>query len=189
MVPAKGGAVMRHRVRAAAVKADEMRPRLQDFGIGAGVNVAGVGGGVNATLGKSRHRHDADVAKKVLIELADHRVLYAPYHMEIEYQCIDSVQRMRQRLTDRMGELDQDSPLMPQLRQIRRSCRLFLDETAGPGAHGFGIAPWESGDFMAALGALRASVGLCLAVIAERYGLDVEAELAPILPPAPTDQD
>ena len=33
------------------------------------------------------------VARRVLAFLEDRRVLFNPYHLEVEYQCIDSVRR------------------------------------------------------------------------------------------------
>jgi hypothetical protein len=45
------------------------------------------------------------------------------------------------------------------------------------------------GQFWAALGELRAVIGICVATVAERFDLDVDSELSAIIPPIPTDQD
>jgi hypothetical protein len=73
---------------------------------------------------------------------------------------------------------------------MRAACLRFLDESNGPPWHGFhGYGPMGDGAFWSALGELRAVVGICTATIAERYDLDVEAELSVILPPEPSDKD
>lgn len=171
---------MRDRLRAAKVKAADVRPRVENFGI--------EGALPSLTLGESRFAHDRVVARHVLTDLENRRVLYHPWSMEAEDQCVGSVLEMRRMLTERIGELDQDSPLAPLLRQIRAACRRFLDDADGPGTRPHFPVPLD-GDFWSALGELRAITGLCVATIASRYDLDVEPELAVYLPPAPSDDD
>jgi hypothetical protein len=97
---------------------------------------------------------------------------------------------MRDFLSAKIGELDKGSPLSASLRQMRSACLRFLDESNGPTRHAFhSYGPTGDGEFWSALGELRAVVGICVATIAERYDLDVEAELSVILPPEPSDQD
>jgi hypothetical protein len=134
---------------------------------------------------------EAAGAHRVLAFLEDRRVLYAPEQMETADECVRSVLEMRRFLTEAIGELAPDSELGEALRVIRAACRKFLDECDGPGV-GFGIALWRhGGDWVLgpALGELRGVIGVCVAAIADRYGLDVEAELAAILPVAPSDRD
>jgi len=69
------------------------------------------------------------VARRVLAFLEDRRVLYNPYHMEMEYQCVDSVIEIRKFLTEILGEIGINSKLMEHLRAIRAACRQFLDNT------------------------------------------------------------
>jgi hypothetical protein len=175
---------MRNRMHSARVKAADLRPRLQNFAIPLPVPIP------IPTFGPSRHDHDKAIARQVVADLEGRRVLYSPWQLEIEQQCVDSVLDMRTFLSAQIGELDKDSPLSPSLRQMRAACLRFLDESNGPPWHGFhGYGPMGGGGFWYALGELRAVVGICLATIAERYGLDVEAELAVILPPEPSDLD
>jgi hypothetical protein len=171
---------MRDRLRAAKVKAADVRPRVQNFGI--------EGGLPSVTLGESRFAHDKVVACQVLADLEDRRVLYHPWSMEAEDQCVASVLDMRRMLTEKIGQLDHDSPLAPLLRQIRAACRRFLDDADGPGRRPHFPVPVD-GDFWSALGELRAITGVCVATMAARYDLDVEPELAVYLPPAPSDDD
>jgi hypothetical protein len=169
---------MRHRLHSATVKANELRPRLDGFGIGP------------LHFALPQLTNDAAVARQVLSDLEGRRVLYNPWQLEVESQCVDSVLSLRDFLSARIGELDKDSPLRPSLRQMRAACLRFLDDSNGPPWHGFhGYGPVGDGQFWAALGELRAVIGICVATIAERFDLDVDSELSAIIPPIPTDQD
>jgi len=134
---------------------------------------------------------EANIGHRVLAFLEDRRVLYAPEQMETADECVRSVVEMRRFLTEVIGELAPDSELGSALRVIRAACRKFLDECDGP-ALGHVMAPWRfGGDWVLgpALGELRGVTGVCVAAIADRYGLDVESELAAILPAAPSERD
>ncbi len=134
---------------------------------------------------------EAATAHRVLAFLEDRRVLYAPEQMETMDQCVRSVLEIRRFLTEVIAELAPDSKLASAIRVIRAACRKFLDECDGP-AVGRGMAPWRyGGDWVLgpALGELRGVTGVCVAAIADRYGLDVEPELTAILPAAPSERD
>lgn len=72
---------------------------------------------------------EIETARRVLVFLEDRRVLYNPYHIEVEHDCIHSVLDIRRFLTDVIGELPRDSKLAEHLRAIRAACRAFLDDT------------------------------------------------------------
>ena len=124
-------------------------------------------------------------ARRVLAFLEDRRVLYNPYHLEVAEQCVQSVLEIRRFLTDVVGELEADSKLGEHLRAIRAACRAFLDENS-TGSHRVlrpsWAGPFES-SFFTALGELRSAIGVHIAAIAVMHGLDVEANLASVLPP------
>jgi len=127
-------------------------------------------------------------ARRVLTYLEDRRVLYNPYHLEVAEQCVQSVLDIRRFLTEIIGGLAADSKLTDHLRAMRAACRAFLDIN-GPGGRRWGVlrpdwmgpGPFESSFFMA-LGELRAAIGFHAAAIAVMHGLDVEGDLASILP-------
>lgn len=130
-------------------------------------------------------------ARRVLTFLEDRRVLYNPYHLEVADQCIQSVLDIRRFLTEVIGQLGADSKLAEHLRGMRAGCRVFLDATS-PGARriirSHWAGPFES-SFFTALGELRATIGLHVAAVAVMHGLDVEGELAEVLPTAPRKDD
>lgn len=121
--------------------------------------------------------------------LSDRRVLFNPDHVEVEDQVTDSVFRIRERCTDLLSLVTETSPAVPAIRAIRAACRHFLDSPHVDFRHlsrqGFGSRP----AFFTALGEFRAAVGVQIAFLAHTYRLEVENELATILPPNITGED
>lgn len=126
------------------------------------------------------------VAKRVIAYLEDRRVLYNPSSMEIPDHCIRSVIDIRAHLTDELGRLGPESELAVTLRAMRAACRKFLD-TVQEDEHAirlFGTSHghWASWVFNGALGEMCGVFGVHLAILASRYRVSVEDELAAILP-------
>lgn len=129
---------------------------------------------------------ERDVARQVITFLEDRRVLFNPTEMEVPIQCVESVIQMRQFLTSKISMVNEDSELSKSLRAMRASCRKFLDNTGYPdgdiirfGANREHYASWV---FNGAVGELRGVFGYHVAKIAVAYGIDVEDDLASILP-------
>ncbi len=127
------------------------------------------------------------VAKRIIAELEDRRVLYNPSELEMPEHCVMSVIDIRRMLSAELGGLDEkSSALANSLRAMRAVCRKFLDTVqadsdrkirfAGHRGH---FANWV---FDSGLGELRGVFGVHLAQIAAEYGIDVEDRLASILP-------
>ncbi|MFL5381427.1 MAG: DUF6650 family protein [Longimicrobiaceae bacterium] len=142
-------------------------------------------------FGVSWNPPEAEVvqARRVLSFLEDRRVLYVPYEVEVPQHCIDSVLEIRRFLTDEIGRLPPDSELTASLRAMRSACRRFLDEGGShiSGAYGYGGA-MHACFFGEALGQMRATFGLHIGLIAARNRIDVEDDLARILPVSDDDQ-
>ena len=132
---------------------------------------------------------EIDIARRVLTFLEDRRVLYNPYHIEVAEDCVRSVLDIRRFLTTEISGLAADSELAKHLRGIRAACRKFLDDTdhrsrrvAHPHRSG-----WHEAGFFTQSGELRAAIGMHVAAIAVMYGVDVEGELAGVLPSSDED--
>jgi hypothetical protein len=86
-------------------------------------------------------------------------------------------------LTAEMSNARAGRSLAQSLRATRAAVRAFVD-AAGPDARNFRYRHGQMTDaFSLALGELRSLVGLQVALIADQYDLEVEYELAQILPP------
>jgi hypothetical protein len=134
---------------------------------------------------------EVTVARKVLAFLEDRRVLYNPYHMEDPGHCVSSIIEIRQFLTAELGNLTESHALAANLRAMRAACRKFLDAVGVRGdTHGSTrLRLAHDWVFMSAIGELRGVIGLHVAALAAQHGLDVEGELASILPAKPSTTD
>jgi len=138
---------------------------------------------------------DREVARRVITFLEDRRVLYADMNWEVPGDCARSAQEIRAFLTEVIGQGGIGPNLEQPLRLMRGYCRTFLntvgftEDDLPPDAAsrrlisrpGYG---WHDWHFAQAVGELRAGVGLQTAIIAARYDLPIEDDLAAVLPMA-----
>jgi hypothetical protein len=125
---------------------------------------------------------DKDVALRVVTFLEDRRLLFGERHSEDELDCVHSAIDIRRFLTEELTKAKPGRSLAESLRAMRAVMRAFV-EAAGPNARNFRYHHGHMTDpFSLALGELRSLVGLHLAVIAHQYGIEVEPDLARILP-------
>lgn len=103
---------------------------------------------------------ERDAVRSLLVFLEDRRVLFNPFHLEVEYQVRQSIQQIREQCNAAIGTLPEASPAIAPLRGIRAACHRFLNEPRGEGRHfhqrDFGP---EGPEFFTALGEFRATIG------------------------------
>jgi hypothetical protein len=127
-------------------------------------------------------------AHRILSFLEDRRVLFVPAEIEVPGHCVTSVLQIRASLTDEIGRPGLSDELSGSLRAMRAACRKFLDVAQDADARlGWDLDSYHRGhsaqwDFDSAIGQLRGVFGIHVALLAARYGLDVEEGLASILP-------
>jgi hypothetical protein len=125
---------------------------------------------------------DVEQARALITYLEDRRVLYGPVGEEDMLYSAESVLEIRQRLTADLEKLDRTSLLAQSISDMRSACRKFLDFTRDDidldWVHGFTMMM----SFGTALGELRGIFGIHIARISAAYGIDVEEQLATILP-------
>ena len=125
------------------------------------------------------------IAKRVITQLEDRRVLYSPYDLEVPRHCISSVIEIRRMLTDEIGKVSQKSQLYDDLQLLRAACRKFLDdihhvEDDLDNYQSFStVSGWI---FLTALGELRGVFGIGIAKIAVSYGINITGDLVKIIP-------
>lgn len=123
--------------------------------------------------------------RALLTFLEDRRVLYRPDNLAFAGEVEHSVLAIRQHCTETMAHLPEQSPAVGCVSLIRAACRSFLDQ---PRADFRNLRPIPSGidqaghGFFTALGELRARVGVPIAILAVRYEIELEPELASIVP-------
>src|SRR6202035_2652941 len=127
---------------------------------------------------------DRNTVRAFLAFLEDRRVLFNPFHLEVEYQVKQSIFDIRAECTQVVGRLSDNSPAAAPLKGIRAACRRFLDEPLVTGRH-FHQRDFrgpESPEFFTALGEFRATVGAFVANLAVLYKINLAQELASIIP-------
>jgi len=126
-------------------------------------------------------------ARRVISFLEDRRVLYAPDELEVPAHCVHSVLDLRRFLTTELGKVENGTEFAASLRAMRAACRKFLERVgADCDEHTILYANhqghWASWTFYSALGEMRGTFGVHLARIAAQFKLDIEDNLALILP-------
>lgn len=139
---------------------------------------------------------EREIVRALLTALEDRRVLFVPYHLEVVSQVASSLLQIREILTKSLQALSETSRAAGSVRAMRAACRRFLEEPAPDYRnlmrwHGGRLVDEEEGgpSFFVALGELRATFGTHIAALAYQYDLDIEADLASILPSPDADRD
>ncbi len=138
---------------------------------------------------------DVQVARRVIAFVEVRRVLFGTYANEVPDQCVQSVIEIRDFLTEVIGAGGVADELEQPLRLARGFCVRFLDRVGATERslpnnagerHLFTRTDWRMHDywFGEALGELRAGVAIQVGVIAARYKLSVDDDLASMLPNA-----
>ncbi len=162
------------------IRAKSLLGRLSGFSLPV------IGGGVQWTPTKA----ERDIVRELLAFLEDRRALYVDYCLEIEDQVAQSVLQIRDELTKALQALPDGSKSAGPIRAMRAACRKFLTEPhpdfRNLMRHGYGprhhMDMEGSPGFFVALGELRATFGSQIAALAYAHSIDVEPELAAILP-------
>lgn len=132
---------------------------------------------------------DAEIVRQFLVFLEDRRALYNPMQLEVPNDVERSIHQIREQCTRALQQLGPDAFAVGPLRMIREAGRRFHDDCHeefphfhrdwdGPHRHGRDAGP----GFFVALGAYRATVGQQVAMMAGHYNVDVEGDLATIIP-------
>jgi len=108
---------------------------------------------------------------------------YNPFAWEEPDHCVHSVIDIRRYLTEELRNLPPESELIPHLKAIRAACRKFLDQMQDERGRRIRLShATESFNFYSALGEFRGVIGPHVATVSVQYGIDIEDDLARILP-------
>lgn len=131
---------------------------------------------------------DAEKVREFIIFLEDRRVLYNAYDLEVVSQVERSIHEIREQCTKTLQTLAPKAFAVVPIRSIRFASRQFHDNQNeafrffdGP-RHGHRDFGETNPGFFTALGSFRATVGMQVVHLAAHYDIDVEGDLAAILP-------
>jgi hypothetical protein len=127
---------------------------------------------------------DVEVVRKFLLFLEDRRVLYNAMDLEVVSQVERSIHEIREECTKTLQALPPKTFAVMPVRAIRAASRRFHDDSNED--FRFFDRDWHhqegSPGFFTALGAFRSTVGLQVALLAAHYDIDIEGDLAAVLP-------
>ena len=124
---------------------------------------------------------DIKIARDLIRELEDRRVLFREEENEGASYCVSSVDHIRSVLTASIKHSSEGSELYKRLQKMRNACRKFCDALQSPGMSTAAYAVQKS-VLKRELIKLRSVFGLCVGELSVGYDLDVDDELATIIP-------
>ena len=131
-----------------------------------------------------RKDDDREIARRVLNLLADRRMLWKDFSLEIEEHCVQSANVVRERLGSLLDNPEVSPELEAEIKGLQSLFREFMDEV-GPGDYWHRhISHYGTDQLSVALGRLRGLVGIHVGYLAARYELEVPEDLAVIVPDA-----
>ena len=125
------------------------------------------------------------IAREVIVFLEPRRVLYSAYDYESVLPCITAVTKIKNYLTSELQEAGEKSEISSYIRAMRNACNKFLSKCSDDkrfrryACNAGNIDNWI---FTSAIGELRGVFGVMLGQIVKAYGLDIEDDLAKIIP-------
>lgn len=125
------------------------------------------------------------IARRIIIFLEARRVLFGDYGDEALCQCIESVTKIKEYLSSELPAIDDNSELSTYIRSMRKSCNKFLScfpQNKQDKCRYCKEGNQEYWYFVSTIGELRGVFGIMIGQIAKAYGLDVEDDLARIIP-------
>jgi hypothetical protein len=146
-----------------------------------GIQIGGISWDVKAL--------DITKAHKLFVFLEDKRVLYSEEDWEFMPQVIQSVANIREYLVNNiLMETGSDSLLYESTKELRNACVEFLDMTNKLERSNDGRPDWKESNYRLmriVLGRIRRRFGKELGKISIHYKVDVEENLARIIPSSP----
>ncbi len=128
---------------------------------------------------------EREVARQIIIFLEPRRVLYSEYDHESVHQCVSSIIDIKNYLTKKLSCISEKSELNSYIRAMRIACNKCLSQCAdNDGFRRFAVCRGTDYNriFTSAIGELRCTFGIMIGQIAISYGIDVEDDLAQIIP-------
>ncbi|MBE7415569.1 MAG: hypothetical protein HS130_10250 [Deltaproteobacteria bacterium] len=122
-------------------------------------------------------KSERDIARQLITFLEDRRALYKDYDYEMPSYVNSSIHEIRRKLTELLESIDSDQELHTHMKAMRAACRKFFDKVQNNSFHRY-----DNYDYFAALGELRAIFGIQIAQLSVKYGINIEKDLASILP-------
>jgi len=117
--------------------------------------------------------------RDLIIFLEDRRSLFGPLMERVDpYYAAHSVDTIRNELTRTLQRLPEEAKSAILIDDMRAACRVFVDVVGSP--HDERRTDRQRSNI--ALGELRATLGVNIAVLADKFGIEVRGPLRELLP-------
>jgi hypothetical protein len=127
---------------------------------------------------------EGEIVRRFLVFLEDRRVLYNAMDLEVVSQVHRSIEEIGEQCTKTLEATAPKAFAVLPVRAIREASRRFHNDERE--AFRFFDRGWSNHDggpgFFVALGSYRATVGQQVALLAAHYDLDIEGDLASVMP-------
>lgn len=124
---------------------------------------------------------EVEAAEEVVGDLENRSLLFEPVQLEEGDRYVQAVGELRDRLEEPLTDLEYQSPLDNQIRKMRRASRRFVEQVGHSGLDAF-AEPVRQSLLRRELHRLRDQFGEALAEISISHGVEVDDELASIIP-------
>lgn len=126
------------------------------------------------------------IARKTILFLEARRVLFQELNAEFACHCVTSIIEIKDFLTSILPDISEGSELEGYIRSMRNACNTFLSKCPIENKKNKCdyCKPYtlENMFFVYALGELRGVFGIMIGQISKAFGIDVEDNLAQIIP-------
>lgn len=130
------------------------------------------------------------VVRDLLAQLEDKRALYTRAAGQEPAQVVASIESLEPLLSDALSQVGDNSPARDCCAILRAACRAFMAlpstndfATRAGTIHAPDIPAWAQEEFFVNLGKLRQTFGQQIAWLGYFYGVDIDGDLASLLPP------
>jgi hypothetical protein len=134
---------------------------------------------------------DIEIARNLIIFLENRRALFENYHQEYPPYVSRSILEIREQLTEYLQQIDAESELSIHLRKMREACIEFMSDTEDTQFNRINYQlSWDAKQrlYFRSLGKLRVTFGYYISLISVAYGIDIDSNLAKIIPSSPDSQ-
>lgn len=124
---------------------------------------------------------EVDIAQNIIVFLEDKRVLFNPIDMKAEIYCVQSVNEIRTEITRILQQTPSTYKIVKQLKELRKISQRFINEIGSPNFSSF-ETPIKKSILENELFKLRQGFGRTISNLSLAYGINVDDDLAAIMP-------
>jgi hypothetical protein len=132
-------------------------------------------------------KQNKQVARYIIRSLEDRRLLFGPRgeNPNDSMYCLASAKEIRSSLGDQLQGGNPGKALTQAIQEMRRAARRFMDKGGSDGVNFL----QDRERFLVAVTELRITFGFYIAALASKYHIEIDEDLASILPPQADTED